>query len=143
MAGKDDNSKSDLLLTQATKLDEGKVRMELLPMDALYSVAEVMTFGAKKYGDHNWTKGFRLSRLYGALLRHLAAWWTGEDNDRESGCSHMAHAACCVIMLMWYVKHPTKGIDDRYRIDGGALLPEPERVVPRYDDKGVVEPPCS
>jgi hypothetical protein len=101
----------------AIKADGGKPRMDLLPREALIGTAEVLGFGAQKYADHNWRKGFAWSRIYGAALRHLTAWFAGEDLDPESGLSHLDHAACCVMFLQTYVKTST-GTDDRYRPEG-------------------------
>jgi hypothetical protein len=40
------------------------------------------------------------------------AYWKGEDNDPETGLSHLAHAMCCVMFLLSY--HLRKvGTDDR------------------------------
>jgi hypothetical protein len=87
-----------------------------VPQAALVEVARVMTFGAKKYDDHNWRSGFDWSRLYDASLRHISAHVQGHDLDPESGRSHLAHAACCILMLL---EHELMGIgvDDRYKKD--------------------------
>jgi hypothetical protein len=98
------------------KHDDGKPRMGLLPTGPLREIAKVMTFGADKYGDHNWRGGFKWSRLTDAALRHLTAWNDGEDKDPESGLSHLAHVACCVLFLL---EHEQKklGNDDRYKVE--------------------------
>jgi hypothetical protein len=96
-----------------TKFDDNKVRMELLPVSALIGIAEVFTFGAKKYDSWNWAKGIKYSRLYGALLRHMTAWYKGEEIDPESGKSHLYHAGCCLMMLIDTQKNLDKSLDDR------------------------------
>ena len=78
--------------------------MELLPTEALESIAEVMTFGAKKYGDHNWRNGLDWTRLVGSSMRHLSSWVGGEELDPESGLSHIAHLGANVLMLMTSIK---------------------------------------
>ena len=97
-----------------TKHDADKPRMELLCPTALTRTARVLTDGANKYDDHNWRKGFNWSRLYGAALRHLTAHMGGQDNDPESGRSHLDHLACCVMFLQ---THEEEGLgnDDRYK----------------------------
>lgn len=95
------------------KYDAGKPRMELLPFEALEAVARVMAFGAVKYGDHNWRGGMAWTRLLGAALRHLGAWARGEKADPESGESHLAHAACCILFLLTY-EIAKLGADDRH-----------------------------
>ncbi len=90
-----------------------KPRLDLLPTAPAEAIAEVLSFGAKKYGAYNWARGARWGRYYAALLRHLFAWWRGEDNDPETGLSHLAHAGCCLFFLMEY--HRNKwGMDDRF-----------------------------
>jgi hypothetical protein len=98
------------------KHDQGKPRMELLSAVALKKIAEVMSFGAHKYEDHNWRKGFKWSRLYGAALRHTLAHMDGEDKDPETGLSHLAHAGCCIMFLL---EHEARGLgeDDRFVFD--------------------------
>jgi len=98
------------------KNDSEKVRLELLPFPALYEVARVLTFGAKKYDPWNWASGMAWSRLLGAALRHLFAWAAGEDKDPETGLSHLAHAACCVLFLLTYTLKDL-GDDDRHKYD--------------------------
>ncbi len=94
-------------MSGGVKHDQEKTRMELIPSDALMALAEVLTFGAKKYAAWNWAKGFDWSRLYGATQRHLAAWYSGENKDPETGYSHLAHALCCVVFL---VVHERRGL---------------------------------
>lgn len=89
-------------LKTGAKYDSGKVGLHLLPPEPLMEIAKVLDFGAKKYDAWNWSKGISYSRVYGALLRHLFAWWKGEDTDPESGLKHLAHAGCCVLFLLQY-----------------------------------------
>ena len=98
--------------TEGVKFDTGKVRMELLPPELLTAVATILTFGAEKYDDRNWEKGLNWSRVYGALLRHLNAWWGGESYDKETGHSHLWHAGCCIAFLITYEMREI-GQDDR------------------------------
>lgn len=95
------------------KHDTGKPRWDLIPLDILEDVVRVFTFGAEKYGDHNWRAGMRWQRPLAACLRHLTQWQGGQDRDLETGLSHLAHATCCLIFMMWYQKHG-KGEDDRW-----------------------------
>ena len=101
---------------KAVKHDQDKLRFDLLPPDALASIVAVLTYGAKKYDDRNWEKGLPWGRLFGAIQRHLWAFWGGEDVDSKSdggsGLHHLAHAACGLMMLL---EHTIKGLgeDDR------------------------------
>jgi hypothetical protein len=101
-------------LTEGTKYDEGKPRYDLLPAEALEQIVNVYTYGVGKYDAHNWRKGMSLSRLFSASMRHLWAFWRGEDIDRESGLYHLAHAAFSVCGMLQFVLEGRKELDDRY-----------------------------
>ncbi|WGH49945.1 hypothetical protein [Pseudoalteromonas phage vB_PtuP_Slicky01] len=77
--------------------------MELLPLVALESIAEVLTFGAAKYADDGWKhlEGAE-GRYLGALLRHLTAIERGEVLDPESGLPHISHVACNSMFLTYF-----------------------------------------
>ena len=68
----------------------------------------------EKYAEHNWRKGFVWSRPLSAAMRHITAFNAGEDKDPESGLSHLAHAACCIMFLLEFEK-THKELDDRYK----------------------------
>lgn len=88
------------------KFDEDKPRYELIAYGLIEQMALVLGEGAKKYGERNWEKGLKASRLYGAAMRHLTAFWGGEDLDPETKRPHLAHAACCLMMLYEMSKLP-------------------------------------
>jgi hypothetical protein len=100
-------------MSEATKYDAGKPRMELLPAVALEEIAKALDFGSKKYTDWNWTKGFKWSRLLGSCLRHLTSYLRGEDKDPESGLSHLAHAGANIVFLLWHERF-RQDLDDRH-----------------------------
>lgn len=82
------------------KFDRGKTRWGLMPSVCLEKIAEVFTYGASKYGDNNW-RNVEAERYVDALFRHLHAWLQGEQNDKESGLHHLAHAGANVLFLLW------------------------------------------
>lgn len=98
----------------AMKADGGKPRLDLVPYLPTLEAAKVLTFGAQKYDDHNWRKGFPFSRIKSSLDRHVGAWWNGEDLDPETGISHLAHARCNIDFLLEFTLTGT-GTDDRYK----------------------------
>ena len=99
---------------QAKKFDDDKPRTDLVPPSAITAAAEVFAFGAKKYGDRNWEQGLSYGRLYGAILRHLLAWWAGQELDPESGLPHLGHALCSLMMLHdTQIDPPSDSLDDR------------------------------
>ncbi len=78
-----------------------KTPTHLVPPIAILDEAEVFGLGAKKYGPYNWReKTVSSSVYYGAFLRHVFAWWEGEEEDNESGVSHLAHARACLAILL-------------------------------------------
>lgn len=99
-------------VTGGSKFDGGKPPAALIPPRAALEVAAVLGFGASKYGAHNWRQGISTNRLMSAALRHQLAFLAGEDTDPESGLSHLAHAACGLLMLIeTLTAHPE--LDDR------------------------------
>ncbi len=98
----------------ALKFDGGKLPFHLLSTEAMNQTAAVLAFGAQKYAAHNWRKGFVWSRPLSAAMRHITAFNAGEDKDPESGLSHLAHAACCIMFLLEFEK-THKELDDRYK----------------------------
>ena len=100
------------LPVKGVKHDQGKLPYHLIPPELLSSVADILDFGAKKYAARNWEAGMDWSRVFGALQRHLWAWWGGEKQDPETGKSHLWHAGCCIAFLIAYEIRGV-GKDDR------------------------------
>lgn len=96
------------------KKDAGKPRTDLLDYVFIEGISRVLGFGAEKYAEHNWRGGLKISRLLGACLRHVFAFLGGENNDPESGESHLYHAGCCLMFAAWMMKE-RPDLDDRYR----------------------------
>lgn len=83
---------------------------------ALIEVAKVAGFGARKYERYNFAKGYRWSLNFDAMLRHLLAFWGGEDLDPESKLPHLAHAAWHCLALLSFSGRG-RGTDDRFPRD--------------------------
>ena len=89
-----------------------KPAMHKLPGYALEEVACILAFGDEKHGE---TRRLGISHSYwvGKALRHIFTWNEGEDNDPETGRSHISHAATDILCLLQEIHdHPEK--DDRY-----------------------------
>ena len=93
---------------QATglKFDTEKPDWSLMPWPALSEVVHVLTFGEQKYNPNggnpaNWrhVEGWD-KRYFSASIRHLLAWMEGDTLDTETGCNHLAHAACCILFML-------------------------------------------
>ena len=94
-------------MAEATKHDRGKAPMSMLPHYGMEEIAQVLAFGANKYGRDNWRQGMAWSRMVDAAMRHLSSMAHGELLDKESGLPHAAHAGCCIMFLLDYMHtHP-------------------------------------
>jgi len=77
-----------------------KTQFHLVPPRVLKEVAEALTEGATKYGAYNFREaGVCYSTYYSSTLRHLIAWYEGEDTDKESGLNHITKAIGGLIVL--------------------------------------------
>jgi hypothetical protein len=104
---------SPTMCRDGVKADDGKAPYHLLAFDAIGGTVDVLAFGARKYAPRNWEMGIDYSRVYAAAMRHMTAWWMGEDADNETGLSHLDHAACCLMFLQAYTKRGMVERDDR------------------------------
>lgn len=96
-----------------------KARLGLVPPALRILAAPAMALGAAKYGPFNWReKEVRLSVYLEAIQRHLAAYEDRQDNDEESGATHLSHVAACLAIIA-DASAVGKLIDDR-PIPGGA-----------------------
>jgi hypothetical protein len=78
-----------------------KLPLSLWPVTASAQGALALLAGASKYGRNNFrVDGVRISTYYDALLRHMAAYWEGQDNDPEDSVSHLGHALACIAILV-------------------------------------------
>lgn len=73
----------------------------VMPRWVTLLVGRVMSIGAAKYGAFNYRESSISASVYqDAMERHLQLWFDGEDNDPESGVSHLAHViASCTLLL--------------------------------------------
>jgi hypothetical protein len=79
----------------------GKPKLSDVPASALFALGAAMSNGAEKYGRYNYrATGATASVFYDAMMRHLAAWYDGEDFADDSKVHHLAHImASCAILL--------------------------------------------
>ena len=97
----------------SVKKDDNKYDPTMLTLEMVELVSRVRQFGAKKYARNNFKiSGFKYTRSLAAALRHIFAFLNGEDNDPESGLSHLGHAVCSIEHCIFdMVNHPEN--DDR------------------------------
>ena len=93
---------------------DAKPRTDLVSPSLMIGAARVLAPGAEKYGERNWERGMKWSRPFGAAIRHMWAWFMGEDLDPETGLHHLWHAGCNLMFLAHYVQYPVyTQFDDR------------------------------
>lgn len=92
--------KEIIIVEEFMKFDGDKTRYDLVPPVFNKAVADVLTYGAKKYKPRNYLECTDPSRFVAALYRHLEAYRSGEVIDEDSGHSHLGHAATNIAMLM-------------------------------------------
>lgn len=100
-----------------------KTPLRYVPPALMIEASGPMSEGARKYGAFNWRSGDRIcvSLYLEAIDRHLSAYKDGEDNDPETGFSHLAHAAATLGIIL-----DSKAIgnlaDDRHKGPAPQLL---------------------
>lgn len=80
------NTNTTLERGQGARLNNDKVRFDLLESFAQLQKAQIFTKGARKYAPNNWLQGMLWSKCYASALRHQAAWARGEDYDYDPAC---------------------------------------------------------
>lgn len=115
----------------AVKKDDGKFTewalLTLAPPTATRAKLRVYGHGQRKYSTMGYLKSAlakpeeaKYSRLLNALFGHVFRWQAGEDLDPEFGESHLAHAICCLeILLEWHLRGV--GTDDRNKLTAEEL----------------------
>jgi len=106
---------------QGCKLDNNKPRLDLIPAEFTIETAKALTFGVKKYGEHNYRKGIKYSRLIAGIMRHLLLWLSGVETDEESGLPHLACAQAGLAMLA-FMRYNRKDLDDRFNYESTEHL---------------------
>lgn len=86
---------------EGIKHDSDKLDWTMLPFEQVEEVIKVLKEGAKTYGRDNWKSVEPKERYLSALFRHVVARAKGEVYDEQYGLSHMAHAVCCALFLMY------------------------------------------
>lgn len=117
-----------------------KLPLSLFPLSAIILGSLAMLDGLLKYGRDN----FRTSPIYAsvyadAALRHINFWLEGEDEDPESGISHLGHVLACIAIVVdaWA---SGRLVDDR-KVNGNArqfatqMTPLVAKLQERHKDK--------
>lgn len=94
------------------KLDNGKMRISIVPLQIVSDIAEVREYGIKKYNDPDNWKRVDIERYANALFRHFRAFLHDPASvDDESGIEHYKHMACNMAFICELMKE--KGVEPR------------------------------
>jgi hypothetical protein len=136
-------AKRGSIIADAVKADGGglrynavKNRIELVPPEWIWAVADVTTKGSYKYDERNWERGMKWSIMIGCVGRHIAKFLIGERYDAETGCHHLAMAAWNILALMSYDirnigEKDLPGVDTRLST-GGTILDRVNNGLPTH-----------
>ena len=102
-------SSSSVDEVKGMKFDQDKLRYDLIPPEVKKWLAEVLTYGAKKYAPDNWKK-IEVERYYAAMERHMVAYQLGEEKDPESGIHHLIHMMCNAMFICWLEHHKRNNV---------------------------------
>ena len=108
-----------------------KASMSYLSAPVILEVAVGMHEGGFKYGRHNYRViGVRGSVYYDATMRHLMAWWEGEDLDPDSanGVHHVSKAIASLVVLRDAMIQGKFADDRPPKTEDGWMLPLHEAV---------------
>lgn len=117
-----------------------KAPLSTLPFRVLWRVGLAMLEGMCKYGRHNYRiAGVRASVYFDGAMRHLGAWWEGEDIDHDSGFNHIDKLIADLMVLRdsmlqgnWVDDRPPMGQEDFVMLNSEAA-----RIVDLHKDKKV------
>ena len=116
-----------------------KVPLSGMPAPVLMECGLVKLHGDLKYGRYNWRDaGVRASVYYDACMRHLMAWWEGEDIDPDSGEHHIAHAITGLSVLR-DAQMQSNCTDDRPKASSvgwvSAMNVRAEKMIEKHEDQ--------
>ena len=87
-------------MDQSAKADGGKLRLTLVPTEAVEAVAAIRMFGVQKYTDENNWKRVEKDRYKDAAFRHYVRYLREPYGmDGESNLPHLWHCLCNLFFL--------------------------------------------
>lgn len=107
-------------MSKPIKHDQGKLRIDLIPYEAIRAAGRALMHGAEKYGDWNYLEGGGLDpmRVWNSLQRHAWDYKAGNLIDEESGLPALWHMLACAVMLVAIEERRT--LPDYYDGNEGA-----------------------
>lgn len=128
-----------------------KVPLSTVSANVIMEVGLAMLEGARKYGRFNYrVAGVLASVYYDAAMRHLMAFYEGQDIDPDSGLSHITKAIACLTVLrdaqineMWVDDRPPKLKNQNWINDlnkkAGEIIDRYPDSVPPFTEKRITD----
>ncbi len=104
---------------QAMRDNKGKLRVSLVPPEAIRLLAGIYQAGTRRYPDNNWRKGQPVTQSLDSLLRHLLEFMDHTKSDLDDGPKgtkqqHIVQVAWNALTIAIDMEaHPE--LDDRYK----------------------------
>jgi hypothetical protein len=95
------------------RFNTGKPQAREVDPNFILGISEVLTKSRDKYPEMNWSLPTKYSTPYDSALRHIMAFWSGEDFDKETNKHHLLHAATNLMFLYFHTRQENPGADDR------------------------------
>ncbi|NBO98841.1 MAG: hypothetical protein EBU90_01765 [Proteobacteria bacterium] len=89
-------SENEAMRDNSTKIDHNLFHA-VLP-----EFADCLRAGAEKYSANNWKKETDVHQIKNSLINHLEKFLCGEEDDSDSGNSHLSHILCNCMFLEYH-----------------------------------------
>lgn len=100
--------------SQSKRLNQGKIQTREIDPSFILGIGEVLTKSRAKYDHFNWCRPTKLSTPYESMMRHILAFQSGEDVDKETGSHHLLHAATNIMFMYYHIINNPEESDDRF-----------------------------
>jgi hypothetical protein len=98
---------------ESKRYNVGKVQLREVDPSFILGLGEVLTKSRAKYDEMNWAKPTKLSTPYESMMRHILAFQSGEDLDKETQSHHLLHAATNLMFMYYHITNNPEESDDR------------------------------
>lgn len=95
------------------RYNDGKLKWSYVHFQSMEPMVRVLMFGAQKYEPRNWQRGLNKEEILESMQRHLAKMMDGEENDPESGLSHIGHIMCNAMFWSYMDLRDKKKINEK------------------------------
>lgn len=91
----------------------GKIRVDLISPECIIGMGEVLTAALNNYSENSWQNiDNPIDTHYGALLRHLLKWRSGELDDDKTKLSHIKHILTNAMFLLHHEERFLRNRDE-------------------------------